>query len=104
MALTLPEINVSTLADAVRVLKQWRQRLVVSLRLPAISDQGVAVTASVTAGDNEINHGLGATPAGWIVLRAQGTTGCAVTEVSSDDKILTLNATTSATLTLWVWP
>ena len=45
--------------------------------------------------------GSAPTPSGWIVTRIRGATGCAVAEVSSDSKTLTLNAG-KPTLTLWV--
>lgn len=104
MALNLPILNSEKLTDVVRTLRQWRDLLQDVMRLPPASAQGVEIEVTVTTGDNDVAHRLGATPSGWIVTRIRGATGCAVAEVSSDSKTLTLNATANATLTLWVWP
>lgn len=104
MALILPTLDSEKLGDALRTLRRWRELIQGALRLPPASDRGVIVVATVAAGTSAIDHGLGAKPSGWLVVRVQGAAGCALAEVSSDDKTLTLHATASATLTLWVWP
>lgn len=104
MALNLPAFNSEKIADVVRTLRQWRDLLQDVLRIPPASAQGVEIVTTVAVGDNEVAHKLGATPSGWIITRIRGTTGCAVAEVSSDSKTITINATANATLTLWVWP
>lgn len=104
MALTLPTIESERVADVVRALRKWRDLLQDVMRLPPASVRGVEVVAVVTIGSNEIPHRLGATPSGWIVTRIRGAAGCALAEVASDSKTLTLHATAAATLTLWVWP
>lgn len=104
MALNLPAFNSEKIADVVRTLRQWRDLLQDVLRLPPASAQGIEIVTTVISGDNEVAHKLGATPSGWIVTRIQGTAGCALAEVTSDSKTLTLHATANATVTLWVWP
>ena len=104
MALNLPAFNSEKIADVARTLRQWRDLLQDVLRLPPASARGVEIVTTVAVGNNEIPHKLSATPSGWIVTRIQGTAGCALAEVASDSKTLTLHATANATVTLWVWP
>ena len=105
MALSLPPLDGAKDVPAlVRLLRSWADGLARALRLPAVSEQGVVVTVRLTAGSTSVNHGLGKAPSGWLLLRAQGTTGAAVAEVASDSKTLVLTSTNTITATLWIWP
>lgn len=106
MALNLPQLEVSkTLADLVRQLNGWRS-VFNTIGFPALR-RGAEIVVTVTSGSNTVTHGLRAKPLGWLVLRVEAGTPVAVCETASTDSTLTLNASGSATLTLWVyvlWP
>lgn len=105
MALTPPALDgARALADLVRLVRDWGTGLVRSLRLPALSERGNTVTFALTTGANAISHGLGARPAGWLVLRVEGAAGVTLAETGSDARTLRLVSSGSATVTLWVWP
>lgn len=105
MAVTLPTLDGAKDVPAlVRLLRGWGDALARALRLPALSERGVVVVAALQAGTTLVEHGLGRRPSGWLVVRLQGTTGCALAEVASDERTLALHATQNATVTLWVWP
>lgn len=102
--MNLPGVEDKTLPGLTRLLSTWRDRLLRWLSLPALQERGrqIEVEASTTA--TAFEHGLGIAPAGWLVLRAEGTTAASVVETASDDKTITLLASADVSLTLWVWP
>lgn len=102
MALTLPDLSQSK--EVGSALTRWRDLLERALRLPPASERGRLLTVVVSASPVSVAHGLGAVPAGWLVLRSQGAAPVSVTETASDARTLTLLASGAATLTLWVWP
>jgi ABC-type amino acid transport system permease subunit len=63
---------------------------------------GVALSVTFTgAGSSTVNHGLGRTPAGWIVTSINAAQ--TVFEAAKDDKRLTLTASGAVTVALWVF-
>jgi hypothetical protein len=64
-----------------------------------ISGNLIEVSVSTTA--TKFNHGLGVQPLGWMVL--DKTSGIDVWRTDWDDKTITLDATGSASIKVWVF-
>lgn len=102
--MNLPSVEDKTLAGLGKLLGRWRDHLTRWLSLPALHERGrlLEVTLSTTA--TAVEHGMGVAPAGWLILRARGSSPATVVETASTDKTITLQASTTVTVTLWVWP
>lgn len=72
------------------------------LRLPFL--RGVLhEDVTFASGDTDFAHGLGRAPRGWMVMRAIGAAPAVHERAGSDARLLKLNVSVAATLTLWVW-
>lgn len=100
----LPTVEDKTIAGLGKLLPRWRDTLLRWLSLPAVNERGRAIELSVSTTPVSVDHGLGARPAGWLVLRTQGASPVALAETASDERSITLVASATATITLWVWP
>lgn len=102
----LPDLSQArSSADVTRLLGQWRDALTRALRLPPVARDGLLLTGiDLTTTPTAVNHGLGSTPSGWLVVRSQGAAAASVAETASTSRTLTLVASASVTVDLWVWP
>ena len=62
---------------------------------------GVTISAALASGDNEIAHGLGRVPQGYIIIDVDA--AATIYRVSLSDKFLTLNSTATANIKLWIY-
>lgn len=104
MSFTLPTVEDKTLAGLGKLLGRWRDHLTRWLSLPALHERGRLLEVTVTTAAQAFDHGLGVAPAGWLVLRVRGSAPGFIVETAVDDKTLTLQASTTLTVALWVWP
>ena len=106
MSIELPTLDgARSAADMIRLLGQWRDALRLTLRLPPVARDGVLLTdVDLSATPTAVNHGLGVTPSGWLVVRARGAAAASVTETAVSARTLTLVASGAVTVDLWVWP
>lgn len=103
MALNLKNPDGSKDVDGLlRVLFSWRDVLN-SILFPAITPGGKLVRASLAAGSTVVDHGLRSAPSGWLVVRSVGAAAAAISEVSSDKRSITFNATAAVQADIWVW-
>jgi hypothetical protein len=65
---------------------------------------GVMVETTLAAGDNDVEHKLGRTPQGFIVVGFTGATSENYPSmVTADARFMTLNSLDVMVLKLWVW-
>ena len=102
----LPDLSQArSSADVTRLLGQWRDALTRSLRLPPVARDGLLLQGvDLSTTPVAINHGLSETPSGWLVVRSRGAAAAAIAETAVTSRTLTLVATASVTVDLWVWP
>lgn len=65
---------------------------------------GVVVQATLAAGNNTVEHGLGRSPRGFVVIGFDGASSAALPSmVSKNTRSMVLNSGATMVLTLWVW-
>lgn len=98
----LPSFNTNDPAFG-RMQSAWSNALNPLVDLPLL--QGVLVkNIELTAGANIVNHGLGRSPQGYIITRAQdAATALYDTQASNPRPALTLLITSSATCRVDLW-
>lgn len=98
MALPVFQTNIRELS---MLGTQWKAQIDPLLALPT-SSPAILKNISLTTGENVINHKLGRTPQGWIIVD----TNAAVNAFRSqpfNNLTLTLNSSANATVTLMVF-
>lgn len=102
--MNLPPVEDKTLPGLGKLLGRWRDVITRWLSLPALHERGRQIEVTIGTTPTAIEHGLGVAPAGWLILRSRGTTPGSVVETASSATTLTLQASTTLTVVVWMWP
>jgi hypothetical protein len=106
MGLSLKGLQASALDALVRQLDGWRTALVDTLAAPFLTPHGVYLPGvEVGTSATKVEHKLGRTPRGYLVLRIRASSPVYLIETADPDaRHLTLEAGADCTVDLWVFP